>query len=406
MNILFIVSRHSEKKEESTLTKDLADEFFRQGNNITVVTLLEKKYKKSTSFKKENGYNVLRIKTENYFNISNPIIKGIAVLKIPFDLKKGIKKYIKKEKVDLIITHTPFISSEKLIGPLKKYFNCPAHLILWDLFPQNAKDIELLTNSFLFSFFKYKEKKMLKTYEHIWCMSKGNLEYMKKNYSYLDENKLSVLKNWATLKPKIYINKSEIRKKYHLREEDFIAVFGGNMGKPQKLENLIKLAKKILLLDDKKIKFLFVGSGSEKDSLEKITERENISNIRFINHIPREEYECLIGSCDLGLISLDERFTVPNFPSKTTDYFKLSLPILASIDNCAKEDYGFFLENEAKAGIGAEAGNINDLYEKFMRLYIDKELREILGKNGRNYYEKYLNSETAYNTIMEKVRNI
>ena len=61
MNILFIFSRHSENPNDSTLTKDLSDEFFKQGNNVTVVTLLEKKYKRETELKKENGYEVLRL---------------------------------------------------------------------------------------------------------------------------------------------------------------------------------------------------------------------------------------------------------------------------------------------------------------------------------------------------------
>lgn len=406
MNILFIFAKQSEEKNDSTLTKDLADEFFKQGNNVIVATLLEKKYKKGTTLKIENGYEVLRIKTENYFNIGNPIEKGIATIKIPLDLRRGIEEYLRDRKIDLIITHTPFISSEKLVKPLKKLFNCPAHLILWDIFPQNAKDIGLLNNKILFKFFKYKEKKMLQTYDYIWCMSQGNLNYMRNNYKYLDSNRLSVLKNWATIKKRFEVDKKMIREKYGYKLEDFVVVFGGNMGKPQKLENIIELAKKILNLEDNNIKFLFIGSGSEKERLEKYVRKEEIENIKFINYIPREEYEKLVASCDIGIISLDERFTVPNFPSKTTDYLKLSLPILASIDNCAKEDYGFFLQNEAKAGKVAEAGDINDLYKMFMELYLNENLRKEMGENGRKYYEKYLSSEVAYETIMEKVRNL
>lgn len=406
MNILFIFARQSEEKTDSTLTKDLADEFFKQGNNIIVATLLERKYKKETTLKIENGYEVLRIKTENYFNISNSIEKGIATIKIPLDLRRGIEKSLKDRKIDLIITHTPFISSEKLVKPLKQLFNCPAHLILWDIFPQNAKDIGLLNNKILFKFFKYKEKKMLQTYDYIWCMSQGNLNYMKNNYKYLSSRTLGILKNWGIIKDKLKVDRESIRKRYGYKLKEFIVVFGGNMGKPQKLENIIELAKKILDLEENNIKFLFIGSGSEKERLERYVKKEGIINIKFINYIPRDEYEELIASCDIGLVSLDERFTVPNFPSKTTDYFKLSLPILASIDNCAKEDYGFFLQTEAKAGKVAEAGNINDLYKIFMELYLNENLRKEMGENGRKYYEKYLSSEVAYKTIMRKVRNL
>ena len=400
-NILFIFLRHSENPNDSTLTKDLSDEFFKQGNNVTVVTILEKKYRRETQLKIENGYEVLRVKTGNYFNVSNSIEKGITSLTMVSKLKREIINYLGKKRYDLIITHTPFISTEKLINPLKSYFKCPAHLILWDIFPQNAKDIGILKNKLLFSYFKYNERKMFLAYECIWCMSEGNVDYLKENYSYLDKDKIKLLRNWAIIKPCIEINKEEIRKKYGFLKNDYIAIFGGNMGKPQKLENILFLAQKCL--NNNNIKFLFIGNGSEKERLKKLSKENNISNVIFINQVLREEYEKITASCDVGLVSLDERFTVPNFPSKTTDYFKLSLPILASLDRCAAEDYGNFLQNKVKGGLFAEAGNTEGLYNQFMKLYNDESLRKTLGNNGRKYYEEYLGVDKAYETIMNEI---
>lgn len=402
MNILFVFSRHSESKDDSTLTRELSDEFSRNGNDITVVTILEKKFKRETEYKIENGYEVLRVKTGNYFNVGNKIEKGITTLTMIPKLKRGILKYLGDKKYDLIITHTPFLSDASLINPLKKYFKCPAHLILWDIFPQNAKDIGIVKNNIIFNFFKQKEKKMFLAYDQIWCMSKGNIKYLQEKYEYLDKDKIKLLKNWAYLKPKLKINKEEIRKKYGYSEKDFLAIFGGNMGKPQKLENILSLAEKCLELSD--VKFIFVGNGSEKERLKKITKDKNLKNINFIDQLPRENYERFTSACNIGLVSLDERFTVPNFPSKTTDYFKLSLPILASLDRCSAEDYGKFLEEEAKGGIFAEAGNIEDLYEKFLTLYNSKDLRKQLGSNGRKYYEEYLGVDKAYKTIMDVLK--
>ena len=59
MNILFIFSRHSKKKDDSTLTKDLANEFLRNRHNVTVVTMLEKKENEETQLNMENGCKVL-----------------------------------------------------------------------------------------------------------------------------------------------------------------------------------------------------------------------------------------------------------------------------------------------------------------------------------------------------------
>lgn len=399
MNILFLFSRHSEDSKSSTLTKDLSDEFHRQGHQVTVVTLLEKKYNKSTSMNIENGYRILRVKTGNYFDSSKKIEKGITAVTMPYILKKAIIKNLGTENFDLIFTHTPFISNPKLIKPLKEHFKCKAMLNLWDIFPQNAIDLGIIKNKILLSIFKNTEKKMYEIFDYIGCMSLGNIDYMKQHDKNFDSNKYFLLKNWAIIKPKLEINKKEIREKYGYTKDDFIAIFGGNMGKPQKLENILELAKK--LMSNHRIKFLFIGSGTEKTKLEMVAKEKKIENLKFINQIPREDYELLTGACDLGIVSLDERFTVPNFPSKTTDYFKLGIPVLASLDVCSSKDYGIFLEEKVKAGKYGLASDKEKIYKKFMEIYLNKKLRENMALNGRRYYEEQLNVEESYKTILE-----
>ena len=396
MNVLFIYLRHSENPQDSTLTKDISDEFHKNGHKVFVATLLEKKYKRETELKIENGYTVLRIKSGNYFDSPGKIEKGITALTIPFQLKREIIKHLGEEKIDLIFTHTPFVANEYLIKSLKKYFNAKAMLHLWDIFPQNALDIGLMKKGTLSNFFKKKEKKMYKIFDYIGCMSEGNKRYMQEKFDYL--NSFFVLKNWGKGNSKEF-HKIQLRKKYNFDINDFLVIFGGNMGKPQKLSNIINLAKE--LKDYENIKFIFVGKGTEEKILKELS--KDLNNVFFYNYIPREEYEEFTGMCDLGIVSLDERFTVPNFPSKTTDYFKLGLPIFASLDSCSKNDYGFFLQDLAKGGLFAEAGNIYNMKEVFLKLYNSKELRHTMGKNARRYYEENLGVEKAYRTIMEKL---
>lgn len=398
MNILFIFSRHSKKKDDSTLTKDLANEFLRNGHNVTVVTMLEKKENEETQLNIENGCKVLRVKTGNYFNVESKIEKVLTILTLFKKMKNGIFKYLKNEKYDLIITHTPFVSTDKLIKPIKDYFKCPTYLILWDIFPQNAKDIGIINNKFIFNFFKNKEKKMLQIYDKIFCMSEGNVEYILKNYPYIDKQKVELLRNWAKIIPLLNINKEELKEKMGFKPNSFTALFGGNMGKPQKLENILYLAEKCKEI--KEINFLLIGNGSEKNRIKELARVRKIDNISFREQVSREEYEKLAYSCDIGLVSLDDRFTVPNFPSKTTDYFKIKLPIFAILDECSAKDYGNFLKNKVKAGEFILGKNIDKEYQKFIDLYLNKAKREEMGNNGRKFYEQFLDVNRAYKIII------
>lgn len=396
MNILFIYLRHSENPQDSTLTKDIADEFHKKGHKVFVASLLEKKYNRETECNIENGYKVLRVRTGNYFDSPGKIEKGITALTMPFQLKKEIIKHLGNEKIDLIFTHTPFVANAYLIGELKKYFNAKAMLHLWDIFPQNALDIGLMKKGILSSYFGNKEEKMYNSFDYIGCMSEGNKKYMQEKFPYL--NSLFVLKNWGKGETKKF-DKTVLRSKYGFGKEDFLAIFGGNMGKPQKLENIIELARNVQNYKD--IKFLFVGKGTEEKKLQELA--KGINNIYFYSYIPREEYEEFTGMCDLGIVSLHENFTVPNFPSKTTDYCKLGIPIFASLDRCSARDYGKFLEEKLHGGLTAEAGNFENMKEKFLYIYENPSERMQWSENVIRYYETSLKVENTYETIINEI---
>ena len=139
----------------------------------------------------------------------------------------------------------------------------------------------------------------------------------------------------------------------------------------------------------------------KKRNREELAKSKGLENVVFLDFIPREDYEKLIAACDIGIVSLDSSFTIPNIPYKTVDYFKLSLPILACTD--ANTDYSRILEDEAGAGLSSLHGNLEDYKKKFERLLNNSELREQMSKNGRKYYEEYLGVDIAYKTIINKI---
>ena len=399
MNILCLLPRYYEEKNSSTLEKELVLELAKK-NNVTVATLSETG---ETYLKKIDNVEVFKINVGDYYSPKvTKIDKGLTMLKLPYIFGYNIKKYLGKNKYDLIITSTPMLNNPLLMKKLKSIYNSKIMLIIWDIFPQNAIDLRIIKNKLLINIFSKKYNKAIELADYISCMSEGNQKYLSDKYPEA-LNKFFVLKNWAQIKEKPVFNKKFIREKYGYTENDFICIFGGNMGKPQKLENILELAKKTLI--DKTIKFLFIGKGTERNLLENKVKNEKINNVKFLDYIPREDYELVTAACDVGLVSLDERFTVPNFPSKTTDYFKLELPILASLDVCAAKDYGKFLQDEVKGGFFALAGNTDELYIQLLKLKKNNELKIELGKNGRKYYENELGVNKAYETIMKQIKN-
>lgn len=393
MNILFLVARYPDEEKNTILEKDLVRIFSEKGHNCFCVSLNERKNNRETYSFKDKNVDVLKVKTGNMFN-TNKLDKLYTVLTMPKDLKNGILNKFGDKKIDLIVAYTPFMANPKLVNSLKKYYNCKSLMISWDIFPQNAKDLGIIKNKYVFYYFKKKEIKMFEAFEYVACNSEGNIKYLNENYEFKKNKKIFLSRNCEYDNKIQQINKLKIRKKYNLNIEDIILVFGGNMGVPQKLENILEIAKQ-----NQKIKFIFLGNGTEKKKL--IDKSKELENVKFLGPFKREEYENFIQCCDAGIISLNENYTVPNFPAKVTGYLKVGLPIFASLDQVAYNDLGNFIEKN-KIGNAVLAGNFSEANEK-LRNFLNLDKLQEYKKNTKIIFKKELEIENAYNAIIKNV---
>ena len=98
------------------------------------------------------------------------------------------------------------------------------------------------------------------------------------------------------------------------------------------------------------------------------------------------EYHELLRSADVGLIFLDPRFTIPNFPSRLTAYMESSIPIIAATDvNTDLKDVLI----ESESGFWSVSGDLDSFLNNARRLAQDQELRLKMGLNGRIYLEEH-----------------
>lgn len=394
MNILFLLLSLPDMGESSNMYADLVKEFAKQGHQVYPVAPLQ--HGKATCLRVERGIEVLRVKTLKLFNV-NPIRKGIANILLPFQYKTAIRKFYKNVRFDLIIMPTPPITLVSVAESVKRRDHADFYLMLRDIFPQNAADLGMMNpNGFFYNYFRRKEKRLYAVADKIGCMSEANIQFVLKHNPEVNKQKLHILQNFQEKEDLPEITE-DLKQKYGIKDK-FVVVFGGNMGVPQKLENVIDLAKECEVYND--VIFLLVGKGTQRKKVEDIVRQKNVSNVIFKDFIPRDDYQRLVSLCDIGLISLNERFTIPNIPSKTLSYFNLQIPVLASLDK--HTDYGQILE-EARAGLWSIAGDIESYKKNFDHLYADAELRKQMGQSGRIYLERYMTPEAAYQTIIEYV---
>jgi glycosyltransferase involved in cell wall biosynthesis len=393
MRVLFLFLSYPDMTKSFNMFTTLVEKFTKNGHETYVLA----PGTGTTRISYEKGVNVVRVNTLPLKSTPN-YIKGFANFLLPNQFEASLNRFYKDIKFDLIISATPPVTFVDLITRLKKKHGAKFYLILRDIFPQGAIDLGIMRRrGIAYKYFRNKERKLYKSADFIGCMSEGNVHYLLEHNPHLERSKLHVLKNFQVLNNIKAFDREKLKKEYGF-EGKFIAVFGGNMGKPQQLENVIELAKSCVKYSD--VIFLLLGEGQQMQQLSQLVKSQNIANIMIRDTIPKQDFQNLVSICDIGLISLHKDFTIPNIPSKTLDYFNLGIPVLASIDKST--DYGRMLD-EAEAGLWSIACDHANFLENFDRLYQDPLLRYQMGKNGRRYFEKNLTPEIAYKTILSIV---
>ena len=333
MRILFLTLLDFRSFDERNIYTDLLREFIKNGHDVYCVSPTERRTGIRTHME-ENGH-LLKLRIGNTQK-TNIIEKGISTLMIETQFVSAIKKYFAEIRFDLVLYSTPPITFANVVNYVKRRDDAKTYLMLKDIFPQNAVDLGMMSvtgpKSLIYRYFRKKEKKLYALSDRIGCMSRANADYVLLHNPEISKEKIEVCPNGIEVQD-IRLSEQErfdMREKYGIPQDKKIFVYGGNLGKPQDVPFIVNCLKKCASLTD--AYFVIAGSGTDRYFLEKYVREENPSHVKLFGQIPKDEYDKMIACCDVGLIFLDHRFTIPNFPSRLLSYMQAGLPVLACTD--------------------------------------------------------------------------
>ena len=402
MNILFLTIYDFSSLEEYHIYTDLLRQFRNDGHNIYSISPIEKRNGKNTHTIEEKNSIILKLKTGN-MQKTNSIEKAISTVMIERIFTYGIKKYFSDVRFDLVLYSTPPVTFYKAVKYVKNRDNCKTYLLLKDIFPQNSVDLGMLSKSgikgILYKYFRKKEKNLYRVSDRIGCMSPANVNYILRENPEINPEIVEVSPNSIEVIDKSIDNKERIRlrKKYRLPLHKIIFVYGGNLGKPQGIDFLIQCIYS--QKDNDHVYFLIIGDGTEFYKLHQFYEKYGISNFSLLNRLAKEDYDNIVAACDVGMIFLDHRFTIPNFPSRILDYMAAKLPVLACTD--PNTDIGQVIM-DGNFGWWCESNNIF-VFEKTIRQSLNCDLID-MGKKSFIYLAKYWSAQNQYREIMKAIK--
>lgn len=400
MNVLFLTLDRFLNINDREISEDLMRKFNKEGHKVYVVCPRERSFKMPTSLTEQGGVHILGVKTLNMQKTSI-VEKGLGTLLIEGQFERAIKKYLGGVKFDLVLYTTPPITFTNVVKYVKRMNpGAKSYLLLKDIFPQNAVDIEMFSKKSPFWwYFRRKEVALYKVSDYIGCMSPANVRFVLKHNDFVDPAIVEVAPNSIELAEQVQLPqeaKDEMRKKYNLPLDKPVFIYGGNLGKPQGIPFLIEClnANK----DREDCHFLIIGSGTEYGKLEDWYKANNPKSVSLYQRLPKADYDKLVQCCDLGLIFLDYRFTIPNFPSRLLSYLEYKMPVICATDpNC---DMGQ-IANENGFGMWAPSNNV-EAFSDCVNSILKQNIKA-MGEKGYAYLKANYTVDNTYGAIVKHI---
>ena len=395
--LLFFSLFKIESIDDQGIYPDLLGQFSLNNFDVYILSPTERGDKITKRIIKKDNVTIIQVKSLKTQK-TNKVEKLLSSLILEFLFLKSYRKELNNIEFDIVLFPTPTIFVNYFLNKIKLSKNGFKYLLLKDIFPQNAIDLNLIkSNSFVTSFFKKIENKLYDNVDYIGCMSPENKNFLIKNRS-LNKDKIEVNPNSLDLSRYPILDKNVFRKSKNIHKDDLIFVYGGNLGKPQGIEKIMKFAK--YLETQNSIYFIICGKGTESNKLKKFIKKENLKKTKIYNNLTKLEYLQIVKESNMGFVFLHKSFSIPNYPSRILDYMNYKLPVFAWTDSVS--DVGdIFVIN--KAGFSFKSESDFSKIKSVIKNLTIQELRT-MGENSYKVLVNNFQSKKSYELIAKKLK--
>jgi glycosyltransferase involved in cell wall biosynthesis len=269
-----------------------------------------------------------------------------------------------------------------------------------DLWPESAEKLGVVNNKFLLKMAYNLEEKLYKRS----CLVTGQTQGICHNINErFPEVKTYWLPNGVDLS---YYNPALIkadnwREKNNFSNTDIIFLYAGIIGIAQGLEVILNAAKNFK--DKPYVKFVFIGSGPEKEKLLLLKKEENLTNVFFLDAISKKEMPAILKTINAAIIPLRKLdLFLGAIPSKLFENLAMEVPIILGVNGEARQ---LFID-KGNAGLYFEPENSKELTQAILKIIEDNEAALQLGRNGRHFVDEFFNREIIAQHFFDRLKSL
>lgn len=188
------------------------------------------------------------------------------------------------------------------------------------------------------------------------------------------------------------------RKRHGFAEDEFLAVYAGNLGVKQGLEVLLETAA---LLRDQRIRFLICGDGAQREALAARAAEMKLPNFSMLPLQADGDYRALLVDADVCFITQQAGAGNSFFPSKLLGLLAESKPVVTvSAPEC---ELALSLQ-EGNFGLNVPPGQSRELATVLEALAKDQQRLAEYGAAGRRYVEQFEKTRVFESFVGELAR--
>jgi len=355
---------------------------------------------KFQAIEKSENIDIVRVKSSPYRR--SLILRQLNV--IIFDIITAFKILFSWDIEGIVLNVPPISIFNVLAIRMKKIKLITDVEDLWPLFL-----VEMgMKNKIVIKYMEICSNYTYRVSNKIATVSRGMLEYVQERVKDSKELWISPLgvsteeyfdkeKNFALLKDKEWTT-------------DFKIMYLGAHGKANDINSVLNTIKRLNdkiynTINGKKISFIFIGDGEQKDNIIKYSQELGLNNVYFEDAVPGNLVPDYLVHADICLTNLKKIESFKRVrPNKLFQYMALEKPIISGI-------WGEFqtIIEEVGAGIYVDFTNSEKASKAIYDLINDDARLQKMSLNGKKYIEQYGDRkkifEEFYTKIIEVIDN-
>ncbi|GAA4476826.1 hypothetical protein GCM10023157_08580 [Gluconacetobacter asukensis] len=245
-------------------------------------------------------------------------------------------------RFDVFIAWAPALAFAPFIDTIRRAGIERRLLFIWDFFPDHHREIGLVPGGPPYWIARAWEQRLMGAFTALICTLPQNAQYLRRRFRVRPEQSVRVAPIWSDATPVPPVDRAAIRRLHNLPEDRPIAVFGGQLVEGRGFEQMLAAAA-LGQTSGSPLLFLFVGEGR----LAPMLRARAHGNVLWRPPLERDSYLELLGACEVGMVATVPGVTSFTIPSKTTDYLRAGLPVVAAVE--AGSEFALLLE---RYGVG------------------------------------------------------